>query len=90
MNCILNGIASCNLIFYLSDYVYGCCYIYSNQTRDFLACEQQTYFWERSDDRKYVCCSQATHLLLLHTNVMDKNKLEDRQEAVLKIKCCDC
>ena len=58
--------------------------------RDFLACEQQTYFRERSDDRKYVCCLQATHLLLLHTNVKDKDKPEDRQEAVLKIKCCDC
>ena len=40
--------------------------------------------------RKYVCCSQATHLLLLHTNVKDKDKPEDRQEAVLKIKCCNC
>ena len=58
--------------------------------RDFLACEQQTYFRERSDDRKYVCCLQATHLLLLHTNVKDKDKPEDRQKAVLKIKCCDC
>ena len=26
----------------------------------FLAYEQQRYFRERSDDRKYVCCSQAT------------------------------
>ena len=29
-------------------------------------------------------------MLLLHTNVKEKDKLEDRQEAVLKIKCCDC
>ena len=27
---------------------------------------------------------------LLHTNVKDKDKPEDRQEAVLRIKCCDC
>ena len=29
-------------------------------------------------------------MLLLHTNVKDKDKPENRQEAVLKIKCCDC
>ena len=29
-------------------------------------------------------------MLLLHTNVKDKDKSENRQEAVLKIKCCDC
>ena len=27
---------------------------------------------------------------MLHTNVKDKDKPENRQEAVLKIKCCDC
>ena len=27
---------------------------------------------------------------MLHTNVKDKDKPEDRQEAVLKIKCCGC
>ena len=29
-------------------------------------------------------------IYVLHTNVKDKDKLENRQEAVLKIKCCNC
>ena len=43
-----------------------------------------------TSDRKYVCCLQATHLLLLRTNVKEKDKPEGRKEALLKIKCCDC
>ena len=29
-------------------------------------------------------------IYVLHTNVKDKDKPENRQEAVLKIKCYDC
>ena len=29
-------------------------------------------------------------IYVLHTNAKDKDKPEDRQEAILKIKCCDC
>ena len=29
-------------------------------------------------------------IYVLHTNVKDKDKPEDRQGALLKIKCCDC
>ena len=29
-------------------------------------------------------------IYVLHTNVKDKERPGDRQEAVLKIKCCDC
>ena len=40
----------------------------------FLACEQQTYFRsllrrERSDDRKYVCCSHARKFSALHEKI---------------------
>ena len=54
-----------------------------NEWRDFLAVASLP-------EIRLTCCLQATHLLLLHTNVKDKDKPEDRQKAVLKIKCCDC
>ena len=42
-----------------------------------------------------MCCTQTynhftTDLRRLLTNVKDKDKQEDRQGAVYKIKCCDC
>ena len=55
------------------------------------ATERKMSVWlMETSDRKYVCCLQATHLLLLRTNVKEKDKPEDRKEALLKIKCCDC
>ena len=39
------------------------------------------------------CCTQTfmyNHFQRLLTNVKDKDKPEDRQGAVYKIKCCDC
>ena len=55
------------------------------------ATERKMSVWlMETSDRKYVCCLQATHLLLLRTNVKEKDKPEGRKEALLKIKCCDC
>ena len=40
---------------------------------------------------QYMGCTQTNNTLRrLLTNVKDKDKLEDRQGAVYKIKCCDC
>ena len=41
---------------------------------------------------QYTCCTQTDNHLTttILTNVKDKDKPEDRQGAVYKIKCCDC